>query len=126
MRSKVIHFLDDYARFCPSERKYTLAGNSFYFKIYVFTKESLDIVKELDTEHELKKEDYGEFCNWIDSEDGPFILKCSKKKKKRANLTFAINSLKIATPMAGQPVRKFSILYYFNDENIDLKKGYNI
>ena len=90
MRSKVIHFLDDYARFCPSERKYTLAGNSFYFKIYVFTKESLDIVKELDTEHELKKEDYGEFCNWIDSEDEPFILKCSKKKKKKKKSKFDI------------------------------------
>ena len=61
MESKVFDFLDYYARLCPSERKYTLAGNSSYFEIYIFTKEPLDIVKELDSldslsvEYELKK-----------------------------------------------------------------------
>ena len=48
MESKVFDFLDYYARLYPSERKYTLAGNS-YFEIYIFTKEPLDIVKELDS-----------------------------------------------------------------------------
>ena len=37
-------------------------------------------------------------------------------------MTFVINFLKIATPMAARPGRKFSILYYFNDENVDLKE----
>ena len=105
MENKVFDFLDDFARLCPSERKYSLAENSSYFEIYVFTKESLDIVKEVDTldslsvEHELKKEGYGEFCTWINSEDRSFVFNCSKttttttkkKKKKKANLTFVIN-----------------------------------
>ena len=89
MESKVFDYLDYYARLCPSERKYTLAGNS-YFEIYIFTKEPLDIVKELDSldslsvEHELKK-GYDKFCAWIDAEDAIMgkieagILQISKK-----------------------------------------------
>ena len=91
MESKVFDFLVDYARLYPSQRKYTLAGNSSNFEICVFTKESLDTVKELDIldslsiEHEIKKEGYGEFCAWIDSDDRSFVFRCLKKEKKRKN-----------------------------------------
>ena len=129
-------FLDDFARLCPSEKKYSLAENSSYFEIYVFTKESLDIVKELDTldslpvEHELKKEGYGEFCTWINSEDRSFVFNCSKKKYiyiyiyERFDICyqfikdFDINGSS-ALSVTG---RKISTFYYFTDENIDLKE----
>ena len=138
MENKVFDFLDDFARLCPSERKYSLAENSSYFEIYVFTKESLDIVKEVDTldflsvEHELKKEGYGEFCTWINSEDRSFVFNCSKTTtttattKNMSEFDICYQSLKDFDTKGSSTLsvtgRKISTFYYFTDENIDLKE----
>ena len=70
--SKIFDIFEEYGDLGPPSRQFTLSGdkNWNWFKIYVFTKEEIDLVKELQTLNSLLvkhgMEGYGEFCVCIE------------------------------------------------------------
>ena len=93
MSSKIFDVFEEYAPLCD-KGKFTLAGGKdwSWFNIYVFTKEEIDLVEELDklssllTKNELFE--YGEFSVCLDQFLWPnkaFAFLTKKKTKKERN-----------------------------------------
>ena len=70
--SKIFDIFEEYGDLGPPSRQFTPSGdkNWNWFKIYVFTKEEIDLVKELQTLNSLLvkhgMEGYVEFCVCIE------------------------------------------------------------
>ena len=125
--SGAMSIFDEYS---PSDKnaEWTLAGDLkewTWFKIYVFTKKNIDLEKELKT---LKKL-WGIFCFF---EASPFAWHIfwfyfkKKKSKVKLSFNFLVNFWTTADENGWMTWNvtydKISLLYSFNDENIDLEQ----
>ena len=91
--TKIFEIFDNYSRLAPLQKFTMGSSRKFWIKIYVFSNDKADLVKELETlnflliEHILAEEGSSEFSVCIEHlPELRFVLKFyknSKKKKKK-------------------------------------------
>ena len=131
MSTKVFDVFEEYS-YLSDKRKFTLWT---WFKIYIFSKEDVDLVEELDKLNSLlvkhNMHEYGGFlvCLYhLLLSDRAFAFLSKNIKKKNTNMATAFNfivNFQRTIDENGSMTwtisdNHISILYYFNDKNLDL------
>ena len=112
MSGKIFDVFDEYSYLCE-KRKFTLAGDRdwTWFKIYVFSKEDVDLVEELNRLNSLlvshNMHEYGEFLVCLDHSLFPDTSFAFLSKKKKGNKKWL--QLLIILSISGELLMKMGV-----------------